>query len=105
MPENQKTLAIAVFTATASIAVAAHAQTLCEREIRARLDELRIERTTVTNIYANHVRTLEGGSAGITGRVSLESCRGKVVLNKGSSCRVFETYTTGECRVPGLSSY
>jgi hypothetical protein len=95
-----------VFFLLAMLAPAsADAQALCEREIAAKLDELRIDRATVTNIYANHVRTIEGGSAGITGWVSLNTCRGKVVFNMGSSCRIFETYTMGECRVPGVSSY
>jgi hypothetical protein len=99
----------AVVVGVAAYSAAAQAQsqtsTLCEREIVAKLDELKVDRATVTNIYASHVRNIEGGSAGITGWVSLNTCRGKIVFNMGSSCRPFETYTTGECRITGVSGY
>jgi len=101
----RRTLIAGILGIAAFGAAAAQAQTLCEREITAKLDELKVDRTTVTNIYASQVRTIEGGSAGITGWVSLNGCRGKIVFNMGSSCRMFETYTTGECRLPGVSSY
>lgn len=101
----RRTLTAGIFGIAAFGAATAQAQTLCEREITTKLDELKVDRTTVTNLYASHVRTIEGGSAGITGWVSLTTCRGKFVFNMGSSCRLFETYTTGECRLTGVSSY
>jgi hypothetical protein len=109
MTLRQSSLGAGFFCFATLAAFAANAQTqqpgLCERDIAGWLDELKVDRSTVTNIYASTVRTLEGGSAGITGWVSLNTCRGKIVFNMGSSCRRFETYTTGECRLPGVSSY
>jgi hypothetical protein len=105
LPKPILTATLLSLATIASVAAQTRPPALCEREIGARLDDLKIDRSTVTNIYASHIRNIEGGSAGITGWVSLSTCRGKIVLNMGSSCRSFETYTTGECRVPGLSHY
>jgi len=105
MVKVRVSLAAAILGLSPMLDAPAQAQALCEREITAKLDELRIDRATVTSIYASHVRTLEGGSAGITGWVNLNTCRGKLVFNMGSTCRLYETYTMGECRVPGLRSW
>jgi hypothetical protein len=98
-------VAVAAFVPVSVTTAQAQRPIICEPEMTAKLDELKVDRATVTSLYASHVRTLEGGSAGITGWATLNTCRGKVVFNMGSTCRVYETYTMGECRVPGLRNW
>jgi hypothetical protein len=82
-------------------------QVQCERDIVAKLNELGVERAAVTSLYTHVNRTTEGyyTSNGLTGWVRLASCRGGLVLNMSSSCAIYEAYSRGDCRLPGIRSH
>ena len=51
-------------------------------------------------------RTTRGGAVGsVKAWVGLESCKGSVVIHLSARCRIKQTWTSGECRVPGLKNY
>ncbi len=82
----------------------------CEETVAARLAELGIAPADVSGItnvpeHGGGSRTSRGAVIGVKAWVSLESCKGSVVIHMNTRCRIKQTWTRGECQVPGLKHY
>ena len=86
----------------------------CESEVADRLAELNVEAADIAGIFTvpNYVPrpdpTRLAASrifVGVTAWVSLNSCKGSVVIGADAYCRVNRAYTRGECRVPDLDAF
>ena len=81
----------------------------CEATVAARLGEYGISQADVTGtFYVAQLRAVSRtGRAlrGVTTWVSLKACKGSLVIDMNTQCRVRQAYTRGECRVPGLKSF
>ena len=94
-------LALAVLSSTPSEAARAY----CERTVAERLDRLNVERSEVRGIFYDAQR--HGGRDNdrvvrILAWVSLQSCKGNLVIDMDRDCRVRQVYTRYECEVPGI---
>ena len=97
-------LALAVLSSTPSEAARAY----CERTVAERLDRLNVDRSDVRLIYYELQRQFRGDNdrvVGILAWVSLQSCKGNLVINMDVYCRVRQVYTRYECEVPGIPNY
>ncbi len=83
----------------------------CEDTVAERLAGLGIAETDIAGItyvpeQGGASRTTRGGAVGgVKAWVDLESCTGSVVVHLNAQCRVKQTWTSGECRLPGLKNY
>ena len=91
----------------------------CEAEVADQLAALSIEDTDVATISTlpkrvarTHVARAQFGLPrvssdfdGVTAWVSLNSCQGSVVIDLNRRCRINQSWTRGQCRVPGLKSF
>ncbi|WP_340149606.1 hypothetical protein [uncultured Sneathiella sp.] len=64
----------------------------------------RIKDVSILNIYDGNG---EGGGRidHIEGWVSFSDCKGNLVISVSNACLPMETYTTYQCRVPGVANY
>ena len=100
--------------------VFAGAQTLgrdhlrCEGEVADRLAELKIDQTdigVISTIRKSVARAQFGlprvssDFNGVTAWVNLNFCKGSIVIDLNKRCRISQTWTRGECRVPGVKSF
>ena len=80
----------------------------CETTVADRLSELNITdiaAITYVPVYGSGGRTSRGAVIGVKAWVSLESCKGSVVISMNQRCRIKQTWTRGQCEVPGLRNY
>ena len=82
----------------------------CETTVVDRLAELDIAEADVAGItyvpeHGGASRASRGVVIGSNVWVSLESCDGAVVIRMTHHCRIKQTSTRGQCRVPGLKNY
>jgi hypothetical protein len=104
------TIALGVIMAGPS-ALAGGRYDKCESAVADRLAELNVAPADVAGItyvpeQGGLSRTTRGGAVGgVKAWVGLESCKGSVVIHMNAQCRVKQTWTSGECRVPGLKNY
>ncbi len=93
-------LALAVLSSTPSEAARAY----CERTVAERLERLNVDRSDVRGIYYEAKR--HGGRDNdrvvrILAWVSLQSCKGNLVIVLDPHCRVRQVYGRGECSLGG----
>ncbi len=98
-------LALAVLSSTPSEA----AYTYCERTVAERLDRLNVDRSDVRWIFYD-AQQRHGGRDNdrvvrILAWVSLQSCKGNLVIDMDPDCRVRQVYTRNKCEVPGIPHY
>ena len=62
------------------------------------LDRLKIEEREITKISVFSVKPATGKLLGYRARVSLKSCRGSLVVNLTTHCKVIDAYTRSDCR-------
>ena len=80
----------------------------CEATVAERLGGYGIGETDVAGIdYVPQPRLNRTPRSvrGVTAWVSLKTCKGSVVIDMNTRCRVKQAYTRGQCRVPGLKSF
>ena len=80
----------------------------CEITVADRLSELNVGDVagiTYVPVYGSGGRTSRGPVIGVKAWVSLESCKGSVVIHMNKRCRIKQTWTTGQCHIPGLKNY
>ena len=80
------------------------AQKYCEATVAERLDRLNVEPSDIRGIY--YALEYGGGRngdrvVGILAWVSLQSCRGGVVIDMTRHCQVRQVYGRGECDLGG----
>ena len=102
-------IAVGVMLASAS-AFSGGRYDKCEDTVAERLAELSIAAADVAGItyvpeQGGASRTSRGGVVGVKAWVGLESCKGSVVIHLNAQCRIKQTWTSGECRAPGLKNY
>lgn len=94
-----KPAVLAIFSIM-SVVPATAAMAQCEAEVDAALQEAKIPQSDVKSITVN--ADTGGGNAprlvGYTAWVTRNSCTGKFVVNLSTSCRVKDTYATGDCK-------
>ena len=83
------------------------ARTYCEATVSERLDRLNVDPADVRGIYYEAQR--HGGRDNnrvlrILAWVTLESCRGYLVIEMDRHCRVRQVYGRGECSLGGALS-
>ncbi len=93
--------AITAFSAVWLVAGGAHA---CEDQALKRLAELGVDRAAIKGVKVYRESTQEGGHQGYKGWVRLEGCKGHAVIDFDTSCRPYQVYTTGDCRISGASN-
>ncbi len=93
-------LALAVLSSTPSEAGLAY----CERTVTERLDRLNVDRSDVRGI-SYHAQRAGGRESDrvvrILAWVSLQSCKGNLVIDMDRHCRVRQVYGRGECSLGG----
>ena len=76
----------------------------CEAVVRERLARMNIDPGDVRSIsVAARVRAQRRSGSSVSGYdawVSLESCRGSIVMNLSRECRIKQVYSKGDCKVP-----
>lgn len=75
----------------------------CEAVVSERLARMNIDPGDVRSIsVAARIRSRRGGSSvtGYDAWVSLESCRGSIVMSLSRECRIKRVYSKGDCKVP-----
>ncbi len=80
----------------------------CEATVAERLGEYGISGADVAGIdYVPQIRAGRTTKSvrGVTAWVSLNVCKGSVVIEMNTRCRVKQAYTRGQCRVPSLKSF
>ncbi|MZR31822.1 hypothetical protein [Sneathiella litorea] len=81
----------------------------CQTEIKNEIAKLslppeRIESTEIVNIYDSN--GVGGGRIDrVEGWVSFTDCKGNLVVSVSAACIPLQTYTTYECRVPGVKNF
>ena len=80
------------------------ARNYCEATVVERLDRLNVEPSDISGI--SYVPIRRGGRdhkrvVGILAWVSLQSCRGSVVIDMSRHCRIRQVYGRGECDLGG----
>lgn len=93
---------------TDSISRHDHSGQACVPVVQDRLDALALTAADVTrismvtryeNIFDSEVLV------GFNAWVGLEACRGYVIVDVTTSCRVRQVYTRGDCRLDGVKSF
>jgi hypothetical protein len=79
------------------------AEPVCETAVSARLDSLEIGPSDIRGIHYDVKRKNRGSDRirNILAWVSLNSCRGHVVIDLSSQCRVRQVYGRGTCDLGG----
>ena len=80
----------------------------CEATVAERLGEYGISEADVAGIdYVPQIRKSRTTRIvrGVKAWVSLNACKGSMVIEMNTRCRVKQAYTRGQCRVPGLKSF
>ena len=81
----------------------------CEAKVAEQLGEYGIGEADISGIdYVRKVRAVSRSReaiSGVTAWVSLDACKGSVVIVMNTQCRMKQAYTRGQCRVPGLKSF
>ncbi len=93
-------LALAVLSSTPSEAARAY----CERKVAERLDRLNVDRSDVRGIFYDAKRHRRGDNdrlVRILVWVSLQSCKGNLVIVLDPHCRIRQVYGRGECSLGG----
>ena len=86
-----------------SIGQAYGAEQPCKGPVTDHLKRLNIDEKDVTKIGVLPVKTLKGKLLGYRAWISLISCRGSLVINMMTHCKVTDEYTRGECRMDGVT--
>ncbi len=80
------------------------ARSPCKAAVAERLDALNVDRPDIRKIsyVALHSSRREGGPMiGFEAWVSLQSCKGNLVVNLSKRCRIRDVYGRGECKLGG----
>ncbi len=79
------------------------ARSPCEATVAERLDDLNVDPSDIRKIGYVAVRGgREGGQLiGFEAWVSLQSCKGNLVINLSKRCRIRDVYGRGECELGG----
>ncbi len=78
----------------------------CEQAVIDRLERLNVDMSDVGDIiYTPRIKTSRDDSrvVGIYAWVNFHSCKGSLVMQMTTRCRVTVAFTRGECRMPGVS--
>ena len=96
-----------VLIAFEAITVSAHRVRDCELEIAAAVDDLGVDRRSVTDIEIWHEDAggSEGGRQGYLAYILLKSCEGYLMVSTSTSCQVLQVYTSGRCKLPGVPHF
>ncbi len=76
----------------------------CEATVAERLERLNVDPSDIRKIsyVALHSSRREGGPMiGFEAWVSLQSCKGNLVVNLSKRCRIRDVYGRGECELGG----
>jgi hypothetical protein len=97
------------FVSIVPLAAAEMANGRCHKEIENEIAKLsipaeRIKLLQVVNIYDGNG---EGGGRidHIEGWLSFNDCKGNLVVSFSTACLPLQTYTTYECRMPGVKNF
>ena len=81
----------------------------CEADVAERIGEYGVGETDIAGIdYVRKVLAVSRSQetiSGVTAWVSLNACKGSVVIVMNTQCQMKQAYTRGQCRVPGLKSF
>ncbi len=75
----------------------------CKGPVTDHLKRLKVDEKDVTKIGVLPVKTRKGKLLGYRAWVSLKSCRGSLVINTTTHCKVIDEYTRGTCKIDGLT--
>ncbi len=113
----RRVIAVGVIAGTLTLAgtpAPAREHLRCEGEVADRLAALSIDDADVAGISTvpKYVARAQFGLPrvssdfdGVTAWVSLNSCKGSLVIDLNRRCRINQTWSRGECRVPGVKSF
>ena len=98
---------VAAVLAICAMALAASpvtAQNRCSPVVEAKLTELGIERSRLTDVVYGHEITGGDNSRLIAIRawISLQDCDGAVIIQMRPGCQFEQAYTTRSCKIAGL---
>jgi hypothetical protein len=105
MPRLATSLALAAVLAALAAPPSLAAGNACQAAVSEHLERMKIDTGDVRTISVSaRTRSRRGGNRviGIDAWVSLESCRGSLVMRMSRSCRLKEVYSRGECRFPDV---
>ncbi len=80
------------------------ARTPCKAAVAERLDQMQVDPSDIRKISYVALRSSrrEGGpTIGFEAWVSLQSCKGNLVINLSKRCRIRDVYGRGECELGG----
>ncbi len=79
------------------------ARSPCKATVAERLDDLNVDPSDIRKIGYVAVRgNSEGGQLiGFEAWISLQSCKGNLVINLSKRCRIRDVYGRGECKLGG----
>ena len=83
------------------------AENACSAVVDRTLASLGIDRSDIARIdYGSETSSGEGAElVAIRAWVKLRSCDGRLVVDMTPNCRLVQTYTRRQCRVPGVAHY
>jgi hypothetical protein len=81
----------------------------CQSAVDAEIDRLAINRADIAGITFDRKTQSSGDgdnrTVGINAWVKLNSCKGSIVVDMRTNCKVRQVYTRGECRVDGIKGF
>ena len=95
---------LAAIVAFSAVWLAAGGVNACEDQAIKRLAALGVDPSQIKGVEVYRESTQEGGLQGYKGWVRLQGCKGHAVIDFDTSCRPYQVYTTGDCRISGLSN-
>ena len=83
------------------------AENVCSAVVDRTLASLGVDRGDIARIdYGSETSSGEGAElVAIRAWVRLKSCDGRLVVDMTPNCRLVQTYTRRQCRVPGVAHY
>ncbi len=83
--------------------------TQCESVVDEQLDGLNVDRADIEKLfYTRQLRIARRNDTrvvGVDAWVRFKSCKGYLVIDMTRHCRVRQSYTRGQCRIPGVKSF
>ena len=77
----------------------------CDSVVDQQLDRLNVDRADIEKLfYTKQYRDVRGDVrvVGTDAWVRFHSCKGYLVIDLDSFCRVRQVYTRGQCKIPGI---
>ena len=80
----------------------------CSASVEAELDRLNVNRSNIASISISRRTRTQGENEvtdGYDAWVRFKSCKGALIVQMRTSCRVRGSYSRGECRVDGVKHW